>query len=326
MSDINGIKIEVITLPYAYHGGAWKVAYADFVTAMMAFFLLMWLLNVTTKEQKNAISDYFNPSHPMVSRSTSGAGGVLGGLTMSTEGAMASNKNPLIPPQEIKQRKRGTERKSTVAKKREAEEKKKFDEAISKIKNAIARSVELSKLSENILIDMTPEGLRIQIVDQDGASMFPAGSAQMFAKTKKLLEEITRIIIDMPNELSIRGHTDSARYAEGAKYTNWELSSDRANASRHVIVNTGMPAERMNNVMGKADSKPLITDNPLDPRNRRITIILLKQDITAPLPLEYDDEEGLDEDYKEGDLYEGSKPPIEPVNPYQKTPGSIEFP
>ncbi len=307
-----------------HNGGAWKVAYADFVTAMMAFFLLMWLLNVTTKEQKNAISDYFNPSHPMVSQTTSGAGGVLGGLTMSAEGAMASNKNPLIPPQEIQQRKRGTERKSTVAKKREAEEKKRFQKAAEKIKNAIARSAELSKLSKNIMIDITPEGLRIQIIDQDGAPMFPPGSAYMYGKTKLLLQEITKIILDMPNELSLRGHTDSARYAKGAKYTNWELSSDRANASRRVMKDAGVPAERLNNVMGKADTQLLITDNPLDSRNRRITIILLNEDITSPLP----PEEEIDKNYKEGDLYEGDKPiKVAPhINPYKKTPGSIEFP
>ena len=112
------IKIDIIPLPYAHYGGAWKVAYADFVTAMMAFFLLMWLLNVTTKEQKNAISDYFSPSHPAVSSNTSGAGGVLGGLTMSPEGSMASDKNPIIPQQDSTQRKRGDLQKSTVAKKR----------------------------------------------------------------------------------------------------------------------------------------------------------------------------------------------------------------
>ncbi len=320
----NGIKITLIKLPYSHNGGAWKVAYADFVTAMMAFFLLMWLLNATTKEQKNAISDYFNPSHPMISDGKSGAGGLMGGLTMSPEGAMASNKNPVIPPQNSKQRKRGDDSKSALAKKREAAEKKRFENAADKIKKAIAKHETLSKLSKNILIDMTPEGMRIQIVDQEGESMFPAGSAKMFDKTKLLLQQITDIILDMPNEISLRGHTDAARYSSGAVYTNWELSSDRANASRRVILGAGMPAERMNNVMGKADTMPLITDNPLDPRNRRITMILMKEELINPAPIE---EEIIDD----GGLYEGEigevpLAPKDPTNPYKKTPGAVEFP
>ena len=326
MSQDNSIKIELIKLPYAHYGGAWKVAYADFVTAMMAFFLLMWLLNVTTKEQKNAISDYFNPSQAMVSKSTSGAGGVMGGLTMSPEGAMAHNKNPIIPPQDSKQRKRGDNSQSALSKKREAAEKKRFENAAEKIKQAITGNKALAELSKNILIDITPEGLRIQIVDQEGTSMFPSGSAKMFDKTKLLLQQITEIILDMPNELSLRGHTDATRYSKGAKYTNWELSADRANASRRVILDTGMPAERMNNVMGKADTLPLITDNPLDPRNRRITLILLKEDTSSPVPS--DMEEIIEDDYQEGDLYEGATPPPvkAPINPYRKTPGAVEFP
>ena len=171
------------------------------------------------------------------------------------------------------------------------------------------------------MIDMTPEGLRIQIVDQDGEPMFSSGSARMFEKTENLLKEISKVALDMPNELSIRGHTDATRYSKGAKYTNWELSADRANASRRVMLEAGIPAERLNNVMGKADTEPLIADNPLDPRNRRITIILLKQDITSPLPPEEEDG-GLVEDESE------SLPvaPKVPVNPYKKTPGTIEFP
>ena len=320
MSERNHIRIEIIELPYVHHGGAWKVAYADFVTAMMAFFLLMWLLNVTDVEQKNAISDYFNPSNPMISDSKSGAGGVLGGLTMSPDGAMASNKNPLIPQQETQQRKRGGDVKSKAHQAREKAEKNRFKKAAEKLKRAIRDNPKLAKLSKNIMIDETPEGLRIQIIDQDGASMFASGSANMFEKTKLLLQQITDIALDMPNEISVRGHTDGARYAPGAQYTNWELSSDRANASRRVMLERGMPVERMNNVMGKADTQPLITDNPLDARNRRITLILLKEDITNPLPYGEADGETLDEEVLEEEV------PAVPVNPYRRTPGAVEFP
>ncbi len=313
------IKIDLIELPYHHNGGAWKVAYADFVTAMMAFFLLMWLLNVTTKEQKNLISEYFNPSHPMVSESTSGAGGVMGGLTMSPEGAMASNKNPLIPLQVNNQRKRGAEVKSKVNQVKEKAEQKRFEKAAEKIKKAINENPKLAKLKDNIIIDVTPEGLRIQIVDQEDESMFPSGSANMFKKTKELLSLITQIVIDMPNKVSIRGHTDSTRYAKGAKYTNWELSADRANASRRVMLENAMPVERLHDVMGKADTEPLIIDDPLDPRNRRITLILLKESITNSTP-DNDDEEYIDDENTIIDE------PVEIINPYKKTPGAVEFP
>ncbi len=315
------IIIKIIKLPYTHRGGAWKVAYADFVTAMMAFFLLMWLLNVTTQEQRNAISDYFSPTPTVASKSESGSGGVMGGLTMSPEGSMASQKNPLIPQQPQQDRKRGTLEKSKVAKAREAAEKKRFEKAAEKIKETIEKNKELAKLSKNILIDMTPEGLRIQIIDQDGEAMFPPGSSKMFEKTRMLLEQITGVVLDMPNELSIRGHTDATRYAEGATYTNWELSSDRANASRRVMLESGMPKERVNNVMGKADTVPLIVDDPLDSRNRRITLILLKEDITNPLPPDEEDEDG---GYiEEEEPYQLNS---EPKSPYRKTPGIVEFP
>lgn len=322
MTENSDLNIEIIELPYKHYGGAWKVAYADFVTAMMAFFLLMWLLNVTTQEQKDLLSDYFNPSHPQISDSTSGAGGVMGGLTMSPEGAMASNKSPLIPLQVNQQRKRGAEAKSKVNQVKEKAEQKRFEMAAKKIAQAIQENPKLLKLKDNLIIDITPEGLRIQIVDQEDESMFPSGSAQMYEKMEELLTLITDIVLDMPNEISIRGHTDAVRYSPGAKYTNWELSADRANSSRRVMLETGMPIDRLNNVMGKASREPLIVDNPLDPRNRRITLILLKESLTSPAP---------DEDMEDGEFIEDEDSNIiidEPEirNPYRVTPGIVEFP
>lgn len=317
------VQIDIIKLPYSHYGGAWKVAYADFVTAMMAFFLLMWLLNTVTEEEKNAISDYFSPSHPTVSDSTSGSGGVLGGLTMSPEGAMASQKSAVIPPQPTQRRKNGGEQKSKLQQAREKAEQERFEDAAKKIKEAIEKNKKLADLAKNVLIDITPEGLRIQIVDQEGKPMFPSGSAKMFDTTRLLIEEISEVILSMPNELSIRGHTDATRYKDGATYTNWELSSDRANASRRVVKDAGMPAERLNNVMGKAHTDPLILDNPLDPQNRRITLLLLKEDITNPLPPEDDSDalldEGTDQDFS-------PELPSLPINPYRQTPGRVEFP
>lgn len=323
----NHIEIKIVKLPYRHHGGAWKVAYADFVTAMMAFFLLMWLLNVVTEEQKNAISDYFSPSHPMVSSTTSGAGGVMGGLTMSPQGAMASQKSPIIPPQPTQYRKRGGEVKSKLQQAREKAEMERFKKAAEKIKEAINNDPKLKDLSENVIIDITSEGLRIQIVDKEGRPMFPSGSAKMFEKMRLLLTQITNVTLGMPNEISVRGHTDATRYKKGATYTNWELSADRANASRKVISDAGMPAERINNVMGKADTEPFIIDNPLDPQNRRITLILLKEDITNPLP-EEEDANIVDEEFEVDDtdsIYDDVTP-APALNPYRRTPGRVEFP
>lgn len=318
------IKIEIIELKTGYHGGAWKVAYADFVTAMMAFFLLMWLLNVTTDEQKNAISNYFEPTPVQVSKSESGAGGVMGGLTMSPQGSMSSTQNPLVPMQQNMDRLRGKDQKSKVSKAKEAAEQKRFKKAEEDLKKAIKENPSLAALAKNLLIDMTPEGLRIQIIDQDDKSMFPSGSAKMYDNTRELLAKISEVILTMPNEISVRGHTDAARYAAGATYTNWELSADRANASRRVMMESNIPQDRLNNVMGKADTELFVPENPLDAKNRRITILLLKEELTAPPPEETaEDEELVDEDISDE---EEEPPPMPPVGTFRKTPGKVEFP
>ena len=265
-----------------HHGGAWKVAYADFVTAMMAFFLLMWLLNSTSKEQKEGIAEYFDPTPTIVSNAQSGAGGVMGGLTVSPEGARMSDINPMMPtktpPSQAQKSPKDMTDEELEAEKKKREEKS-FENVKKQIEEAIANS-DLKDLEKNLKVDMTPEGLRIQIVDQEGASMFPIGSAVPFAKTEKLLAKLAQIIATMPNQVSIRGHTDGAPYSEGANYTNWELSSDRANSSRRVLLENGIPTAKISNVVGKADTDHYIKDNPLDPENRRISIILLKNGLT----------------------------------------------
>ncbi len=317
------IDLVIVELPYAHCGGAWKVAYADFMTAMMAFFLLMWLLNMTPMETKEQLADYFDPGPPMASTSESGAGGVLGGLTMSPEGSRASDKNPMVPLQRTKQRKRGGTYKSEVNQVAKKAQQKRFESVANKINQAILENKKLKKFKDNLDISITPEGLRIEIVDKEDESMFPSGSAHMFEKTRELLEQITDVILEMPNDLSIRGHTDGVRYSKGATYTNWELSADRANAVRRAIKSAGFPEERLHDVMGKADTDPFIEDNPLDPRNRRITLILLNQDI-PDVPYEDENENG------DENLVSGEEGMIgasdEPTNPYRKTQGVVEFP
>ena len=321
-----------------HHGGAWKVAYADFVTAMMAFFLLLWLLNVTTEEQKNAISNYFDPTHPKVSQSDSGAGGVLGGLSMAPQGAMATTVQPVTaaPPSSSVNKRSGEKRddntlapnvsrKAIEKAKQELrkQEEARFKEAEKKIKEAIEADPQLKELAKNLLIDMTPEGLRIQIVDSEGKPMFASGSAEMFDYTQKLIDNVGKIIEALPNEISIRGHTDSVPYAAGAKYTNWELSSDRAKSSRRVLLNSGLPATRINNVVGKADTDHLVPDKPTDAKNRRISIILLKEELTNP---DFD-KKAAEEANEAGDAAEDvpDMPEI-PIGTFRKTPGKVEFP
>ncbi|GLQ06449.1 flagellar motor protein MotB [Sneathiella chinensis] len=275
---------------HGHHGGAWKVAYADFVTAMMAFFLLLWLLNVTDAEQKKGISEYFAPT--MASSSRSGAGGILGGQSMQTEGAMVSNTgvpsvvSSISPPEEGRKDDAKEDSPSEIDEteflERLAElEERAFDHAKEQIKQAISSDPELEGLADNIIIDMTPEGLRIQIVDQYDESMFESGSAKISPRVKRLLGKIAKAIEDLPNGLSISGHTDSAGFASST-YGNWELSSDRANASRRALMEGGLDIERIRRVSGKADQEPLIADDPSNPGNRRISIILLREAPVLP--------------------------------------------
>lgn len=303
-----------------HHGGAWKVAYADFVTAMMAFFLLLWLLNVTTDVQKRGIADYFEPT--ITSKSNSGAGGVLGGLTVGSPG---SETVPLSQPNftpaqtALRQPSEGDdgndgggsandqnddndsnsgqtannqsatnadgEKKLTEQQFQKAaaeREEQRFEDAKKALEDAVNGSPELQALAKNLKIDETPEGLRIQLVDQDKAPMFPVGSADMVDSARQLMGMVAKVILKLPNKISITGHTDSTQYALGAKYTNWELSADRANATRREFQNDGVPDDRLSRVIGMADEDPLDKTNPSDPQNRRISIVLLRENQSKP--------------------------------------------
>ncbi len=274
-----------------HHGGAWKVAYADFVTAMMAFFLLLWLLNVATQEQLNGIADYFRPT--LASTSQSGAGGVMGGVSAVTDGAMRSElvndvtdstpstivdaDNQTVEDEEESdvQGKKPTEK--DLEKAKAEEEQKNFDQAKQDIQKAIESDGQLKELAKNLIIDMTPEGLRIQIVDQQGKSLFPLGSAKMYDDTYLLLSKVAQVITKLPNKVSINGHTDSVAYGDKADYNNWDLSADRANAARRAITAAGLNPQRIANVSGKAEIDPLLPDDPTNPQNRRISIIMLRE-------------------------------------------------
>ncbi len=303
---------------HGHHGGAWKVAYADFVTAMMAFFLLLWLLNVTTDEQKKGVADYFSPAS--VSRSFSGAGGVMGGRTIIEDGGKISSfglptmivgpssektdqpdqpqydekyqdaRQP--PPAPGQQGVQSPDRTDTgagpgqfmregqidaqAAAERVAElERESFQETEQAIRQAIQDNPQLSELAKQIVFDTTPEGFRIQLVDQEQSSMFPSGSSGMSDRTRRLMQQVAQAVAKLPNKLAISGYTDAQPFRGAGNYSNWELSTDRANASRRALIEAGVPADRIRQVTGNADQDPLIKDNPLDARNRRIAIMVL---------------------------------------------------
>ena len=269
---------------HGHHGGAWKVAYADFVTAMMAFFLLLWLLNSVTQEQLEGVSNYFAPAS--IARTTSGAGGVGGGTTITSEGAMPSDAPnstltmDLPPPQAGSGLPESTEQEvseNQAEKVLKEKENQQFEEAAREILDTLEDLPQLQQIVNSLVIDQTAEGLRIQVVDQEGLAMFSSGSANMLSQAHQAIDLVAKVIAKLPNEISITGHTDAVKYAGGESgYTNWELSADRANATRRALIQAGVSPERLARVVGAADQDPLISDDPRNPRNRRIAIVLLR--------------------------------------------------
>ena len=272
---------------HGHHGGAWKVAYADFVTAMMAFFLLLWLLSTSSEEQLTGLADYFSPT-ALSDSSHSGAGGVLGGRSLSEEGAAISELSPMgvtvslaspeeetDEPEEEVEAEDGEVSDEQLTKEIEERERERFDKAEAELRQAIEATPGLEQLNGNLLIDETDEGLRIQIVDKKGAAMFKSGSAEPAPQTLKLLELVAAAIRRLPNQIVISGHTDATPFKGRDDYSNWELSTDRANASRRVLINNELPAERIEEVSGKAATELLLPEDPASPQNRRVAIIVL---------------------------------------------------
>ena len=278
----------------AHHGGAWKVAYADFVTAMMAFFLLMWLINTTSPQQKRGIADYFAPAS--VSQSTSGTGGILSGTALGDDGVKsngsASAVEQLAPPPPPSTKDAGPSAKTAGSTAEEASEQAQrdalakkdeaaFQSAAQSLRQAMQDMPELAELSKQVLIDQTPEGLRIQLVDQEGRSMFDPGSTKPNDRAKILLRAVSKIAARLPNRVTIAGHTSAN--ADGKKQqSDWQLSSSRADASRQIMQDAGIDADRIYQVSGKAASDPLFPDDPTLPGNRRIAIVLLREAPVLP--------------------------------------------
>ena len=284
-------KVKKVTAG-GHHGGAWKVAYADFVTAMMAFFLLMWLINTTDPEQKRGIAEYFAPAS--VSETTSGSGGILGGTALGDDGPKSSGSQSVIeqlaPEAPADATTAGPSSNLSSAsdsalqaevERREAEQ---FASAAESLRQAMQSMPELAELSKQLIVDQTPEGLRIQLVDQEGRSMFDNNSSRPNARAQVLLRAESKVIHQLPNRISITGHTSATAGSNRASApADWSLSSERANGSRLVLQGAGVDPDRVYSVAGKAGSDPLYPDDPTLAGNRRIAIVLLREAPVLPM-------------------------------------------
>ena len=262
---------------HAVHGGAWKIAYADFVTAMMAFFLLMWLLGSTSEGDKKGLSDYFTAPLKVSMQGGSGAGAsnsiLPGGGTDLTKSSGQSARGDGNDP--IKKKMMVEAMKAEVAK----QDAKKLAALSAKISAVISNSPKLAEFSSQIRLDTTPDGLQIQIIDDQKRPMFDSGSAMVKPYMRDILREIGAALNGVENKISLDGHTDRAPYSNAERgYSNWELSSDRANASRRELVVAGMPDDKLARVVGLSSSSLLDAVNPLSPANRRISIIVMTRE------------------------------------------------
>ncbi len=276
-----------------HHGGAWKVAYADFVTAMMAFFLLMWLINTTSPEQKRGIADYFAPAS--VSQTTSGSGGILAGTALGNEGAKANGSQSIVQdaspdsrnPNDGKSKDGAKSAADAQASSKSREEQRKREEAAfasaaQSLKQALQDMPELAELSKQIIVDETPEGLRIQLIDQEGRSMFNEGTATPNERAKVLLRAVSKVVNQLPNRIHIYGHTSASAGQTRKTEGDWPLSTNRADAARKIMLGSGVDADRVFAISGKATSEPLYPDDPTLPGNRRIAIVLLREAPVLP--------------------------------------------
>jgi chemotaxis protein MotB len=301
-----------------HHGGAWKVAYADFVTAMMAFFLLMWLLSATTEVQKRGLADYFSPNVALTN-TRSGSGLPLAGKSPFEDGDAISDRGTLATmnanaaPVDVDDddsetvatkvvhvdpgkgagqggafQSQAAAQAAMAAERRAAEmarraEQAAFAKAAAEMQRAIESDPDLAPIARQLAIDLTPEGLRVQIKDSDGLPMFSSGSAEPNARATAVLKRLTPMLLTLHEPIALAGYTDAAPYA-GEGRTNWDLSADRANAARKILVEAGLPDGRIRDVTGHADRDPLVANDPMAASNRRIAILLVRTAPAVPPP------------------------------------------
>jgi len=287
------------------HGGAWKIALADMMTAMMAFFLLMWLLGASNEDQRKSIADYFKPSSQSLVAigQLAGSNGILGGrsiidpdgfpfaakqtallerLTPRSEGGPnpdtepgKENSNPYSEPDKANPDKLSeAERKEIAAE----QEQKDFARLEKEIKQALSENKKLSGMKDQVSVTRDKQGLRIEIIDKADFAMFPSGGNNMQGKAAVLMAEIAASLKDMPNKIAIRGHTDSVPFSNKEGRNNWTLSADRAEATRQMLERNGIAESRVARIEGVADTDPFNPKDKFDPRNRRMSITVLYQD------------------------------------------------
>jgi chemotaxis protein MotB len=262
---------------HGHHGGAWKLAYADFVTAMMAFFLLMWLLGTTTEPERKGIAEYFqDPFKASTEEKGADVGDrtsiiQAGGADITSEDQGQVDKGMTAENKDISS--------EEIEKKAEEIEKEKLENLKQKIQDKIDSTEELTEFKDQVKLEITSEGLRILIVDAQNRPMYKLASAEPEPQIKTILQALAPVINELPNKVSINGHTDARPFPPNQKkYTNWELSSDRANAARYELNHGGLPEEKVLRVIGLSSSIPYNPDTePLDPINRRISIIVMNK-------------------------------------------------
>lgn len=290
---------------HGHHGGSWKVAFADFVTAMMAFFLVMWIVGATTTDQKAAISKYFKNVSLTEGMSQSPSPGPMGPGGASTSMIELGGSMDLIRGQGVKllekdeeeqRAKNRTESEATevtesakgtgVAEAEKAAreaDRERLEALMADLQEAIGKSQALKPFKDQLLLDITPEGLRIQIVDKENRPMFDLGSSELKSYTKDILHEIASFVNQVPNRISIAGHTDITPFVSRLDYGNWELSADRANAARRSLIAGGMDENKMGRIVGLGSSVLFDKENPRNPINRRISIVVMNQDVDQAL-------------------------------------------
>ncbi|WMT88809.1 OmpA family protein [Pelagibacterium sp. 26DY04] len=277
---------------HSHHGGAWKIAYADFVTAMMAFFLLMWLINMTTPEQKQGLANYFAP--PNVSESLSGSGGAMAGRAMDTMGAMTSSSDAEGIADTDGEENSAIEAAAGNVRDTEAAEKDSsanlsstdpqlFHSAAASIRQAWEAMPEITEISDNLIVEATEEGLDIQIIDQRGRPMFQEGSKYPYEWMRAAIAAIAPTLERLPNQVRISGHTAAGVVYSDPAYTAWELSTDRANTVRSILGEFGLSNERIHSVVGRASSEPYFVNDPYLASNERIRITVINE--ASPIPL-----------------------------------------
>src|SRR3954462_1209102 len=263
----------------AHHGGAWKIAYADFVTAMMAFFLLLWLLGATDAHKRRGIADYFAPALIDYRQNSAGSNGILGGDSIVSSDnyphrATQTGSRALTIPRDAT----GGSREGDAPRNQDRDQ---FGRLRADLMRRIQASPELRRLANHVSFTESEEGLRIDLIDEADFSMFRVGTADLLPQARNLIQQVSQVIAAVPNAVIIRGHTDSLPYSAGQTTNNWTLSSARAESTRATLETTGLAMDRVARIEGVADRNPFVPQNRYDPRNRRISITLAWRDARA---------------------------------------------